>query len=66
MYLNFKRLTHSRSVDGRIMSSRILIEVFDHIVFNFTRGVTELYNIEEPEFSAESFGYDPLESTGRG
>ena len=65
MYLNFQRLTHSRSVDGR-MSSRTLIEVFDHIVFNFTRGVTELYNLEEPEFSAESFGYDPLESTGRG
>ena len=30
-----------------------------------SRGVTEHYNPEEPEFTAESFGYDPLESTGR-
>ena len=36
-----------------------------HIVFSFTRGVTEHYNPEEPEFTAESFGYDPLQSTGR-
>ena len=47
------------------MSSSTLIEVFGHIVFSFTRGVTEHYNPEEPEFTAESFGYDPLESTGR-
>ena len=36
-----------------------------HIVFSFTRGVTENYNPEEPEFTTESFGYDPFESTGR-
>ena len=30
-----------------------------------TRSVTEHYNPEEPAFSAECFGYDPLESTGR-
>ena len=47
------------------MSSSTLIEVFGHIVFSFTRGVTENYNPEEPEFTTESFGYDPFESTGR-
>ena len=47
------------------MSSSTLIEVFGNIVFSFTRGVTERYNPEEPEFTAESFGYNPLESTGR-
>ena len=47
------------------MSSSTLIEFFGHIVFSFTRGVTEHYNPEEPEFTAESFGYNPLESTGR-
>ena len=47
------------------MSSSTLIEVCGHIVFSFTRGVTEHYNPEEPEFTAESFGYDPLQSTGR-
>jgi len=47
------------------MSSSTLIDVFGHIVFSFTRGVTEHYNPEEPEFTAESFGYNPLESTGR-
>ena len=43
----------------------MLIEVFSPIVFSFTRGVTENWNPEEPEFTAESFGYNPLESTGR-
>ena len=47
------------------MSSSTLIEVFGQIVFSFTRGVTEHYNPEEPEFTAESFGYNPLETTGR-
>ncbi len=47
------------------MSSSTLIEVFGHIFFSFTRGVTEHYNPEEPEFTAESFGYDPLQCTGR-
>ena len=45
--------------------SSTLIEVFGHIVFSFTRSVTERYNPEEPEFTTESFGYDTLESTGR-
>ena len=47
------------------MGSSTLIQVFGHIAFSFTRGVTEHYNSEEPEFTAESFGYNPLESTGR-
>ena len=47
------------------MSSSTLIEVFGHIVFSFTRGVTEHYNPQEPEFTAEAFGYDPLQCTGR-
>ena len=47
------------------MSSGTLIEVFGHIVFSFTRGVTEHYNPEEPEYTAESFAYDPLQGTGR-
>ena len=42
-----------------------MIEVFGHIVFSFTRGVTEYYNPHEPEYTAESFGYDPLQNTGR-
>ena len=47
------------------MSSSTLIEVFGHIVVSFTRGVTEHYNPEEPEFTEDSFGYDPLQSTGQ-
>ena len=47
------------------MSTSTLIEVFGHILYSFTRGVTEHYNPEEPEFTAELFGYNPLESTGR-
>ena len=47
------------------MSSSTLIEVFGHIVFSFTRGVIEHYNPEEPEYTAESFGYSSLESTGQ-
>ena len=47
------------------MSSSTLIEVFGHIVFSFTREVTEHYNPQEPEYTAEAFGYDPLQTTGR-
>ena len=46
------------------MASSTLLEVFGHFVFSFTRGVTEHLNPEEPEFTAESFGHNPLESTG--
>ena len=47
------------------MSSSTLIEVFRHIVFSFTRSVTEHYNKEEHEFTADAFGYNPFECTGR-
>ncbi len=47
------------------MSGITLLEVFGPIVFSFTRGVAERYNPEEPEYTTESFGYNPLESTGR-
>ena len=47
------------------MSGSTWLEVFGDIVFRFTRSATEHYNPEEPEFTAESFGYDPLQSTGR-
>ena len=49
----------------KIMIGSINIELFGRILFGFTRGVTEHYNPDEPEFTAESFGYSPLESTGR-
>ena len=41
-----------------------IIEMLGHIVFSFTRNVTENYNPEEPEFTIEAFGYDPLQSKG--
>ena len=47
------------------MRSNTLIDVFGHIVFSFTSGVTEHNSSEEPEFTADSVGYNPLESTGR-
>ena len=40
------------------MSGSTVIEVFGDIVFTFTRSVTEHYNPEEPEFTAESFSYE--------
>ena len=46
------------------ISSR-LIEVFFHIVYSFTRGVTEHYNPQEPEYTAVSLGDSPLESTNQ-
>ena len=42
------------------MSDRTLLEVVSRIVFSFTRGVTEHYNPDEPEFTPELFA---LEST---
>ena len=47
------------------MSSSTLFEVFGHVLFSFTRSVTDHYNPDEPEYTAESFGYNPLQSTGR-
>ena len=42
-----------------------IAELFGHILYSFTRDVTQHYNPNEPEFTAESFGYNPLDSTGR-
>ena len=47
------------------MLGSTIAELFGHILYNFTRDVTEHYNPNEPEFTAESFGYNPLDSTGR-
>ena len=47
------------------MSSPTLLEMLSHMVFSFTRGVTEHYNPDEPEFTPELFGYNAFESTGR-
>ena len=35
------------------------------MVVSFTKGVIAFYNPDEPEFTTESLGYNPLESTGR-
>ena len=47
------------------MGGTTLLEVLGDVVFRFTRSVTEHYIAEEPEYTVESFGYDPLQSTGR-
>ena len=47
------------------MLGSTIAELFGHILYSFTRDVTQHYNPNEPEFTAESFGYNPLESTGR-
>ena len=47
------------------MGGTTLLEVFGDVVFRFTRSVTEHYIAEEPEYTVKSFGYDPLQSTGR-
>ena len=47
------------------MNSSALLEMFSHIVFSFTRGVAEHCNPDEPEFTAELFGCNPFECTGR-
>ena len=47
------------------MNGGTLIEVAGDIVLRFTQSVTERYNPDEPEFTLESFGYDPLPRTGR-
>ena len=41
------------------------MEAFGHVLFSFTKGVSEQYNTEELEYTAESFGYNPLGSTGQ-
>ena len=46
------------------MGSRTFLEFLGHVMFSFTKTVTDHYNPKEPEYTAESFGYSPLESTG--
>ena len=48
------------------MDNSTLIEFFGHILHGFTRDVSNQYTTDESEFTAaQSFGYSPLESTGR-
>ena len=47
------------------MTLGALTDFFAHIVFGFTTGVTNHINPEEPEFTLEAFGYNPIENTGR-
>ena len=44
---------------------RTLLEAFGHVLFSFTKGVSEQYNPEGLEYTPEPFGYNPLESTGQ-
>ena len=46
-------------------SSKTLLEAFGHILFSFTKGVSEQYNPEELKNTPEPLGYNPLESTGQ-
>ena len=41
------------------------LEVFGHMVVSFTHGVIAFYNPDEPEFTTESLGYNPLEKKYR-
>ena len=47
------------------MAVSAVIELLGQMAFSFTRSVMEHYNPEEPEFTAESFGFDYLEDSRR-
>ena len=47
------------------MTVGTLTELLSQLAICVTRGVTEHYNPDEPEFTVEAFGYNPLENTGR-
>ena len=47
------------------MTLGTLIELLSQLAICVTRGVTEQYNPDEPEFTVEAFGYSPLQNTGR-
>ena len=47
------------------MAGRTGIEVFGHIIFSFTRSVSEQYSPKDPEYSQETLEYDLLQNTGR-
>ncbi|XP_022806878.1 uncharacterized protein LOC111343942 [Stylophora pistillata] len=48
---------------SQMSSSTFIAEAFGNIVFSFTRGVTEHFNPEEPEITAQNF--TPLLNNGR-
>ena len=47
------------------MAASAVLEFLGQMAFSFTRSVMEHYNPEEPEFTAESFGFDYLEAPRR-
>ena len=47
------------------MTLGTFIELLSQLAICVTRGVTEQYNPDEPEFTVEAFGYSPLQNTGR-
>ncbi|XP_068707288.1 uncharacterized protein [Montipora foliosa] len=47
------------------MDGRKCIEVFGHIIFSFTRSVSEQYSQKDPEYSQETLEYSLLQNTGR-
>ncbi|XP_068744381.1 uncharacterized protein [Montipora capricornis] len=47
------------------MAGRTCIEVFGHIIFSFTRSVSEQYSPKDSEYSQETLEYSLLQNTGR-
>ncbi|XP_068744530.1 uncharacterized protein [Montipora capricornis] len=47
------------------MAGRTCIEVFGHIIFSFTRSVSEQYSPKDSEHSQETLEYSLLQNTGR-
>ena len=47
------------------MDGSKFIEVFGHIVFSFTRSVSEQYSPRDPDYSQETLEYSLLQNTGR-
>ena len=47
------------------MFTHTIVEFFGHILYSFTRSVTEHYNINEDENLSNLFGYNALEDTGK-
>ena len=47
------------------MDGSKFIEVFGHIVFSFTRSVSEQYSPKDPDYSQETLEYSLLQNTGR-
>ena len=47
------------------MDGSKIIEVFGHIIFSFTRSVSDQYSPEDPDYSQETLEYSLLRNTGR-